>query len=114
MHIHTNIPVVLVHVRVSPFDVETTADDQQTEITATYSNKVSIASRLSNTDTHTHSYIHVCQVQLCSLHLKARKSKAVCIHGLCLEEEGRLVSCAHTTACSPGVLATASHPCLHQ
>lgn len=37
----------------------------------------------SGSHTHLRSYthIHVCQGQICTLHLKARKSKAVCIHG---------------------------------
>lgn len=70
-------------------------------ITATYPRKFSIALRLPNTETHTplHTHAHtlVCQVQRCSLRLRARKSNAVCIHGPCLEEEGWSASCAHNS-----------------
>lgn len=56
--------------------------------------QISIAFRRSNNETY--SYTHSLLLpppllsKLCSLHLKARKSKAVCIHGHCLEEEGSL------------------------
>lgn len=95
-----NMPVVHEHVTVATFDTETTTGNQQTEITAKTANslnKVSIAFRLSNRETHT--FAKTCYAVCTS---KQKKSKAVCIHGPHLEEEGWLVSCAHNTVLPRG------------
>lgn len=68
----------------------------------------------SLTQRHTDTRTHICQGRRCSLHLKARKSKAVCIHGRCAEEEGWLASCAHRTAQPPGSWRQPHKPRLHQ
>ncbi len=111
-----NIHVVHVHVTVVPLDNETT-NSQQTK--ATYSNKVSVAFRLSNTqtqrhtDTHTHTHTRFAKASYAVCTSKPGNQKPFVFRGAVWRKRVGWFP-VPTTPCSPGVLATASHPCLHQ